>query len=141
MLWILKRYAWKPILTIMHERTEKIEKTLDDANQKNLNADKRLEDYQKKIEQIEDEGRLIIQNSIRKAQKAAQELNFEAEAKTSEMIKKAQDDIAREHIQAKKMLKSEVTDLVFLTFEKLTKLKLTHEERDQLEMQLMDEGL
>lgn len=141
MLWVLKKYAWKPLLDIMHERTQRIQAAFDEANKKNLEADERLADYDQKIQKIEGEGKLIIQNSIQKAQKAAKDVNFEAQAKANEMIKKAKEEIAREHIKEKKRLEGEVVDLTFQTFEKLTKLKLNKDERDKLSMQLIDEGL
>lgn len=141
MLWILKKYAWKPLLDIMHERTQKIQAAFDEANKKNLEADMRLADYDRKIQKLDEEGKLIIQNSIKKAQKAAQDLNIETQAKASEMIKKAQEEIDRKHIKARKMLESEVVDMTFLAFEKLTKLKLNPAERAKLGLQLIDEGL
>lgn len=141
MLGILKKYAWKPLLDIMHERTEKIQATFDEADRKNLEADARLADYNQKIQNLEDEGRLIVQKSIKQAQKAAQDLNSEAQAKVRETIKKAQEEIAREHIHARKMLEGEIVDLTCLAFEKLTKIKLTKDERDKLSLQLIEEGL
>lgn len=101
----------------------------------------RLADYDRKIQKLDEEGKLIIQNSIKKAQKAAQDLNIETQAKASEMIKKAQEEIDRKHIKARKMLESEVVDMTFLAFEKLTKLKLNPAERAKLGLQLIDEGL
>jgi F-type H+-transporting ATPase subunit b len=141
MLWILKRYAWKPLLDIMHERTHKIQTIFDEAHKKNAEADQRLAEYDQKIQKVEDEGKLIIQNSIKQAQKAAQDLNSEAQAKARETIKKAQEEIAREHVKARKTLENEVVDLTCQAFEKLTKIKLTKEERDKLNVQLIDEGL
>ena len=141
MLWILKKYAWKPLLDIMHERTQRIQATFDEADRKNLEADKRLADYNLKIEKINEEGKLIIQNSIKKAQKISQDLNIEAHAKANDLIKKAQEKIVREHIEAKKILEGKVIDLTFLAFEKLTKVKLNKDERDKLSLQLIDEAL
>lgn len=141
MLWVLKRYAWKPLLDIMHERTERIQTAFDEANKMNLEADRRLADYNEKIRKINEEGDLIIQQAIQKAQKAAQDLNIETQKKSIEMIKKAKEEIARERIKQKKNLEGEVVDLTFQTFEKLTKLKLNKDERDKLSLQLIDEGL
>jgi F-type H+-transporting ATPase subunit b len=141
MLWILRKYAWKPILGIMHERTQRIQATFDEADKKNMEADRRLAEYERKIQNIEDEGKLIIQNSIKEAQQAAQDLNIETQAKASEMIKKAQDEIAQEHVKARKMFENEAVDLTFMAFEKLAKIKLSKDERDKLGLQLIDEGL
>ncbi len=141
MLLILKKYAWKPLLDIMDERTKRIQAIFDEASAKNLEADRRLMDYNQKIQKIEEEGKSIIQNSIKQAQKAIQDLNIEGEAKARETIKKAQEEILREQIQAIKLLKGEVVTLTYLAFEKLTKIKLTKEEREKLGLQLIDEGL
>ena len=141
MLLILKKYAWKPLLDIMDERTKRIQAIFDEASAKNLEADRRLMDYNQKIQKIEEEGKSIIQNSIKQAQKAIQDLNIEGGAKARETIKKAQEEILREQIQAIKLLKGEVVTLTYLAFEKLTKIKLTKEEREKLGLQLIDEGL
>lgn len=141
MLWILNKYAWKPILDIMHERTQRIKANFDEADKKNREADNLLAQYKQKIQNIENEGKLIIQDSIKQAQQAAQDLNSKTQAKANEMIKKAQDEIAREHIKARKVLEGEAIDLTFMAFEKLVKIKFSKDERDKLGLQLIDEGL
>lgn len=141
LLWILNRYAWKPILEIMHKRTEKIRAEFAEAEEKNLEADRRCQEYDQKIQNIEEEGKLIIQNAIKNAQKAASDVNSEAQVKANEMIKKVQEQISREYAKTRKTLEKDAVDMTFLAFEKLTKIKLTKEEKDKLEMQLIEEGL
>lgn len=141
MLWILNKYAWTPILDIMHERTRKIKETFDEADEKNAEAGVRLAEYNQRIQKIEDEGKLIIQNAIKKAQGTAHDLHVEAEAKTAAMIEKAREEIAREQVKAKKVFEKEAVNLTFQAFEKLTKTKLSKDDRDKLGLQLVDEGL
>ena len=141
MLWILKKYAWKPLLDLLHERTNKIQAAFKDADKKNEEADSRLAEYNLKISKIEDEGKVIIQHAIINAQKVAQELQTEAQSKATALIKRAHEEIVREQVRAHEELKRDIVDLTFSAFEKLVRVKLTKEDRDKYGLQLMKEGL
>ncbi|MBA3958463.1 MAG: F0F1 ATP synthase subunit B [Parachlamydiaceae bacterium] len=139
MLWILKRYAWKPLLEFMQERTDKIEAAFKEIETKNHRADARLEEYHHKIQELQKEGAVIIDHAIKKGQKAAHDLHVEAQRKTMELIEKAREQIERDKEKARCELKNEIVNLTCTAVEKLVRVKMTPEELNGLSLQLMDE--
>ena len=139
MLWILKRYAWKPLLNLMDERTKKIQSLFDEIAEKNLLVDLRMSEYETRISEIKNEGQAIIQNSVKDARKIAQDLQIESQRKAHDILNKAQEEAKRELSKAKVEMKKEIVNLALLTFEKLMHMKLTKEEIDQYGTKLLDE--
>ncbi len=139
MLWILKKYAWKPLLQMLDERTAKIEAAFREIDEKNLQADKLKADYLDKINNIKEEGQVIIQDAIKRGQEDAQDLQLDAQRKASETIQKALKEIERENAKAKVQFKNEMVDLTLLAVEKIARLKLSQEEREKYSLKILDE--
>lgn len=139
MLWVLKRYAWKPLLDLLDERTSKIQASFDEAKAKNLEADKQLEEYSKKIEHIQDEGKIIIQNAAKEASQLGQEIQENAQSKAQEIIQKAHEQSVREQQKARAELKNEMVEITFVMLEKLVHTKLKKEDRDRFALEILKE--
>lgn len=139
MLWVLKRYMWKPLMSVMDERTHKIQATFKEIEEKNQQADLRKAEYEKKISEIKDEGQVIIQNSVKEARKIAQNLEASAQQKAHEILNRAQEQAKLDLAKAKVELKKEIVDLSFHALEKLVRIKLTPEDRERFALDLMSE--
>jgi F-type H+-transporting ATPase subunit b len=139
MLWVLKRYAWKPLLNLLDERTHKIQADLDLAKVKNQHADERLEEYSKRIAKIQEEGKVIIQNAAKEAGQLGQEIQENAQRKAHEIIQKAHDQCVREQENAREELKKEMIDISFVALEKLVHTKLKKEDRDRFLVEILKE--
>ncbi len=108
---LLKIFAFKPFVKVLDERREKIESSIQSAEQDKKEAKALLEDYKQQLTKA----RLEAQEIVDKAQKlAAEERDAQLLATRTEierMRKEAQDEIAREREQAVRQLKSEVVTL------------------------------
>jgi F-type H+-transporting ATPase subunit b len=138
MLWLLKRYLWKPLLGLMDERAKKIQDSFDEITAKNHQIDLRTAEYEEKIRNIKQEGQAIIQQAVKKGQKTAHDLQIESHKKAMHLIEKAQEEIERENEKAKVQLKKEIVDLTFQAFEKLVHLKMTPEEKERFSLHLIE---
>lgn len=141
MLWILKRYTWQPLLSLLDERTAKIKAAFKEAEEHRAQADKYRVEYQQKIDDIKSEGQTIIQGAVQEARKIATDIQQDAHQKANEILTKAQEQSERDMIKGREQLKKEMIEVSCLAFEKLAHQKLTAEERDRLGFELMKEAL
>jgi F-type H+-transporting ATPase subunit b len=139
MLWVLKRYAWKPLLGLLDERTEKIQASFDEAKAKNEQADERLEEYTSKIGLIQEEGKVIIQNAAKEASQLGQEIQDNAQRKAHEIIQKAHEQSVRDQQKARAELKKEMVDISFVVLEKLVHTKISKEDRERFSQKILEE--
>lgn len=139
MLWVLKRYAWKPFLSLLDERSRTIQSAFDEAAAKNLQADERLDEYTGKIRNIQEEGQVIIQKAAKEAAQLAREIQEDAQAKAHEIIQKAHEQSQRDVQKARAELKKEMVDISFGVMEKLIHTKLKKEDRDRFAVEMLEE--
>ena len=129
---VLYKFAYKPILKFLDERKDKIEKGINDAE----NAQKKLleiEQSEKEIlENAKTEARNISKEMIEKAENFGEEKKKQIVEKTKEEVKKLIDQeraaIELHKIQTIKEIKKEVSDLVIASLEKILDKKVDKEE-------------
>ena len=124
-LLVLYKFAYKPLLEKMNERTETIEKGLEDAKK----AQARLEESQKEKEQIVLKARREAKAILEDAHRIGEKNRDEVIAKTKEEAKKVVED-AKAQISAEKSkmlreVKQEVGNLVALATEKILGEKMS----------------
>ena len=129
---VLYFFAFKPLVKTMSDRTEKIDKSLKDADE----IESRLAMTEK--EQIE-----ILAAAKKQANLIVEEADKRGEVRRQELIEKAKEDIGqainaerekmtREKAETLKEIKKEVADLVVLSVEKLLNEKMTSDKDQEL---------
>lgn len=129
---VLYFFAFKPIVKVMEERSQKIEKSLNDAKE-----------IETKLGEAEDERKGIIAEAKKAATEIMENANLQGEARQKEMIDKAREDIGQiinaekakiqaEKAETLKALKAETAELVVLTVEKLLKEKMDSDKDQEL---------
>jgi F-type H+-transporting ATPase subunit b len=139
MLWVLKKFAWKPLLSIMDERQQKIRGEFDKIEQDKIELKKLTDDYEKQIQEIKEKGREIIEDAVKQGRIVAQEIQLDTQHKAREILRKAQEETQRELKKAKMQLKEDLVHISVLVFEKLAKIKLDEKESDKLIEKLIEE--
>jgi len=123
-LLILKRWAFKPILKIMNERRETIEKGVMLGEQ----MEKERKELDAKVEQTLHETRKQSDTIIAEAQDAARRTIAEAEEKArqkaSSLIAEAEERITRDTARARKSLEKELVGLIADTTEAIIEEKV-----------------
>jgi F-type H+-transporting ATPase subunit b len=129
LLFLLRKYAWKPILNALNDREEGIKNALDSAEKarqemENLNADN---------ERIIKEARAERDNLLKEAREIKNKMIADAkeEAKTSAdaMILQAQQAIENEKKSAMADLKSQMASLTIDIAEKVVKEELSNKDK------------
>jgi F-type H+-transporting ATPase subunit b len=128
LIFLLKKFAWKPILDAVNEREEGIKNALLSAE----NAKKEMQNLQADNQRILQEARLERDNMLKEAREMKDKMiadsKNEAQAQGSKMIEQAKAAIEGEKNAALAELKSHVSNLSIDIAEKLLKSELTNKD-------------
>lgn len=119
MLWILKRFAWKPILGTLDDRKSKIAsdfKKIEDGQKK---VTEMMQEYQAKLEGLEKATEESFQRAIAEAKVEAQKIQDEGHQQARLLLVKAQEDIKKEILNAHTQLKKDLVGMVLASTEKV----------------------
>lgn len=131
-LWIMKRFAWKPLLRMLEDRKERIRSELEEAERRKEDAGKLRQQYEDKLKSIDAEARARLQEAVKNAQKVASEIKEEARADVKEMLGRARDEIERDRAQALAELRNEVVNMAVRASEKILRETLDVEKHRKM---------
>ena len=123
-LWILKKWAWKPILKVLEERRQKIQGEFDGIAQKKKEVDTLVSDYQAKLRDIDSVARAKIQEAAGEGQKLANQIKEDARRDAKELLARAKGEIQRDIDKAKVQLRDDLVKISIRATEKIIKEKL-----------------
>lgn len=132
MLWVLKRYAWKPILKVMDDRRNRIQSEFDSIDEQKAEIDKIIADYKQKLSDIDAQANAKINEAIVKGRDLAHEIQKDAQKQAKTTIEKAQKDALNEIKKAKVQLKNEIVDMTLAATEKILKENLNEKKQKDL---------
>jgi F-type H+-transporting ATPase subunit b len=137
-VFLLKKFAWKPLLSILEERRSKIKSEFDNIDKEKQKATNLLSDYQTKLKEIDALARLKIQEAAQDGQKLANEIKENARKESKDILNKARDQIERDMDQAKVQLKNDLVNMTMRVAEKLIREKLDEEGDKKLIAEFID---
>jgi F-type H+-transporting ATPase subunit b len=135
---ILKRFAWKPILNAIKEREDSIEEALHSADKAKLEMQRLQADNEKIITEAKKERDLIIREARQVKQSIVEEAKAKASEEAEKEIERAREAIKSEKLAAIKGVKEEVAKLSVFIAEKILKEKL---ETDDEQKEIIDKYL
>jgi len=138
-VWILKKFAWKPLLGMLEQRRAKIKSDLDSAGKIREDANVLLADYQVKLKEIDAEARTKIQEAISEGNKIAAEIREQARAEAKDIISKARDELSRDISKAKVELRNDMVNMAIAATEKIIAEKLDDEKHRSMLNRFLDE--
>lgn len=118
-VWILKRYAWQPVLRVLEDRRARIRSEIDETAADRVKAAGTLKAYEEKLRDIDAEGRARIQEAVREGEGVAAEIKDAARKEAHAFLDRAREEIERDKAKAKIELKQDVVDLSLRAAEKL----------------------
>jgi len=139
LLYILKRFLYKPILKVLEERKKKIETSVKQSEE----MQKRFDEITKKQTEILDkakaESEQIIEGAKNEAKILADQIQLNATNAGNERIKRTQQTL---EIEKQKMIneaKREIVDVVTSITEKVVQKNLTKGDKERLVRQVLTE--
>lgn len=124
LLWVMRKYAWGPILASLEARRQKIAGDFEAARRAKADADATKLQFENELKGIEARARQRLQEAVAEGQKVAGEIRAQAQSEATARMARAEDDIAREREKAKEMLKEQVISLSMKTAEKILRQRL-----------------
>lgn len=132
LLLVLKKYAWKPILSALDQRESAIKESLERAEKVQEEANKVLEDNKAKLAKAEEESRKIIDQSRDYADKLKEQLISESKEQAKKIIEDAKQEIEREKDAAFNSLKSQIVDITLKAAEKILKENISKDKNEDI---------
>lgn len=139
MLWLLRKYAWGPLLTVLEARRNRIAGDFKEAERKKTEAQELKTRYEIELRGIDAQARQRLQEAVAEGQRVAGEIKTQAQADAQSRLERAQEDIMREREKAKELLKEQVVALSMRTAEKILRQKLDDPTQRKLVGEFVDE--
>ena len=131
MLFILKKYAWKPILDAVNEREEGIKKALESAVQAKKEMASMNADNEKLLQEARSERDAMLKEAREIKAKLIGDAKDEAKSEADKIIIQAQAAIQSEKKAAIAEIKDQVASLSIDIAEKVTKQALSRDDQQQ----------
>jgi len=138
-LWILKRFAWGPLLSLIEERRQKIIGEFETIEREKEKADALNAQYEAKLREIDNERRAKIVEAVNEGKKIAEEIQASARSEAQDIRRKSKSELERELAKAKVQLKNDMVSLALAATEKLLNEKLDENQHRKLIGNYIDE--
>jgi len=132
LLFILKKFAWKPLLGALQKREELVKNSLQRAEQAKNEAEKLLEENRKQLNRADEAGKQIVNEHRALAEKLKDEIVEKAKQQSRLMSKEASLEIQRNKEAMLIELKGEVANLAIQAAEKILEETLDENKQRKL---------
>jgi F-type H+-transporting ATPase subunit b len=124
LLFVLKKVAWKPILSALDQREASIRESIERAEKAKAEAQKILDENKSNLAKAEGESRKLIEQSREYAEKMKNQILQEGKEQSKKIIEDAAAEIDRRKDAAFNELKNQIADIAIQAAEKLLNEKL-----------------
>jgi len=132
LLFLLAKFAWRPLLQALEDRQNAIRKSLDDADQARQELAQVQEESKRIVSKARAEAESIISDTRANAAKLQEELKAKAREEAERIRANAQKEIQQQTDRSLALLRSEAVDLSLLIASKLIQRNLSKEDNDRL---------
>ena len=138
-VWVLKRFAWGPLLALMEERRNKIVGEFDKIDHQKAEIAKVTADYEARIKEIDNERRAKLVEALKEGKVLAADIKNQAMAEVRALHEKAKTDLQRDVAKAKVQLRDEMIAMTMTAAEKVIREKMDDRKHRELIGQYIDE--
>jgi len=131
-VWILGKFAWKPLLGIMEERRAKIKAEFDRIESEKADVAKVKADYDAKLKDIDNLSRQKLNEAVDEGRKIAAEIKEKGRQESQAIIDRAKDELKQEVGKARVTLKEDMVSMTIAAAEKIISSKLDDKENRRL---------
>jgi F-type H+-transporting ATPase subunit b len=131
--------AYKPILRMLDERSARIQKGLQDAEDASRRAAEMEQEYEQRMAEARRDGQEIIAQATQMSEKARQEILEQAREEARAQIDRAREEISRERDQAMADLREQVAELSLMISEKVLAETLDEGQQRRLIARFLEE--
>ena len=132
LLLLLRLFAYKPIMTMLDNRANKIKESLEAGERARQEAVSSEKEVAKKIEEASLSGQQIVSQAVKTAEEVRRRAAQDAKKDADTLIAKAQVEIVREKQESLTELRKEVADLAVMVAGKAIATSLDKETQRKL---------
>jgi F-type H+-transporting ATPase subunit b len=132
LLWLLAKFAWRPLLAALEERQASIRKSLDDAQQAKQELERLNGESRKILAAARAEAETILSQTRSDANRVRDELKEKAKAEAAGILKNAERQIEMETARALQQIRNEAVDLSIAIASKLLERNVSKEDNARL---------
>jgi F-type H+-transporting ATPase subunit b len=139
LVWIMKKFAWGPILDMLDQRREKVEKDYAAAEKELSEAEALKGSFETELGKIKVIERERVQEAVKKGEELAGGIVQKANAEAEQTRSKGRQDLEIEARKAQLQLRGDVVELAIGAAEKLIGERLDEAKHRQLIEQYIDQ--
>jgi F-type H+-transporting ATPase subunit b len=138
LLLVLRKVAWKPLLTALEERENTIRTSLDGAQRAREEAERLLAENQRILAEANRESARILEQGRVESERLRASITEQAHAEARRLVEEARRDIIRERQLAIQELKSTTADLALAAASQLLGSAVTGADHRRLVTEFLD---
>lgn len=131
-IFLLGKFAWKPLLNVLNEREATIRESLRAARHEREEAERKLAEYQAQLDRAREEASAIVAEGRRDAEVARQRIQEEARRAAEEIAARARRDIQLATDAAVKELYDQAAELAVRVAGRIIRKELSADDHQQL---------
>lgn len=131
-LWLLGRFAGRPIGSALDARRASIDDALEQAERRVAEAEALRREVQQRLDQVENEVAELQDRADKEGKAAADEIRRQAAQEEERFLKRVDDEIKRREAEARENLAKETASLTAQLTKDLLRQELTDEDRRQI---------
>ena len=139
LIFLVKKYAWGNITSVLDERAEKISSDIDGAEEARKKAEDLASKREAELAGSRTEAKTIIENAKETAEKSKADILAEAKLEAGRLKEKANQEIAQNKAEALQSVKGEVADLTISLAGKIITQNLDSQAHKELIDQYIDQ--
>lgn len=132
LLFVLTKFAFRPLLNMLEARQETIRNDLDQAESRRVEMERLQKEYETRLAKIEDEARDKIQQAIKQAEGIRDEIVTKARTESEEVLAAGREEIERDRIRNMAQMRDEIADLAINAAQSVVGKNLSAQNHDQL---------
>ena len=132
LLYLLAKFAWRPMLRFLEFRQETIKKSLEDAQQAKQELERLNKESAQIIKNAHVEAESIVSKSRGDAEKLREEIKQKARADADAIVREAQRQIETETGRALRQIRSEIAEMSVAIASKLIQRNFTSQDNSEL---------
>jgi F-type H+-transporting ATPase subunit b len=137
---LLYLVAYKPVLKMLDERSNKVKSSLEQAEVIRAQAEKAQEDFKVQIAEASKQGQMVIERASKTGDEIREKAKAEAQVEAEALITRAKAEIRRERDEVIDELRKEFADLTILAASKVIGKSLDKTTHREMINQVLEES-
>lgn len=138
-VWVLRKYAWGPLLGLIEERRQKIVGEFEEIDKQKADVADLTAKYEAKMKEIDQERRQKLVEAVQEGKQMAADMKSKAMDEIRALHEKAKSDLQRDIAEAKVQLRDEMIAMTMTAAEKVVREEMDDVKHRDLIGQYIDE--